>query len=68
MEIAPLLAGLCVKWCSDNQNVVHILHSGSTKGDLRMKPLYFLHLCRTFHPFRTCMGAKGGQWICGLRE
>lgn len=25
-EIAPIVSGLCVKWCSDNQNVVHILH------------------------------------------
>ena len=39
VAIAPLLAALCVNWCSDNQNVVHILESGSRKGDLQDKAI-----------------------------
>ena len=45
VEIAPLLAGLCVKWCSDNQNVVHILHSGSRKGDLQDEAIAIFSIC-----------------------
>ena len=42
VEIAPLLSGLCMKWCSDNQNVVHILQSGSRKGEVQDEATAFV--------------------------
>ena len=37
-SFAPKLAGLCVKWFTDNQNVARIIDIGSPKLHLQKKP------------------------------
>ena len=47
-EIAPLVANLCVKWCSDNQNVVRILQVGSKKAWLQEQAVAIFSICAQF--------------------
>ena len=47
-EIAPLLAGLCVKWCSDNQNLVRILQAGSKKEHLQDQAVAIFSICAQY--------------------
>ena len=44
-EIAPLLVGYCVKWNTDNQNVVRILLAGSRKDDLQDQAVTIYSIC-----------------------
>ena len=41
-SFAPKLAGLCVKWYTDNQNVARIIDVGSRKSGLHSEAKLFL--------------------------
>ena len=57
-SFAPKLAGLCVKWYTDNQNVAHIIDIGSRKPCLQEEPkLIFYDLRSSWYLYRARMGA-----------
>lgn len=44
-SFAPKLAGLCVKWHTDNQNVVRIIDVGSRKSSLQVEAKRIFEIC-----------------------
>ena len=44
-SFAPKLAGLCVKWFTDNQNVARIIDIGSPKLPLQEEAKRIFHIC-----------------------
>ena len=44
-SFAPKLAGLCVKWHTDNQNVARIIDVGSRKSDLQEETKCISEIC-----------------------
>ena len=44
-SFAPKLAGLCVKWYTDNQNVARIISVGSRKSGLQSEAKRIFEIC-----------------------
>ena len=44
-SLAPNLAGLCVKWYTDNQNVARIIDVGSRKSGLQSETERIFEIC-----------------------